>query len=72
VRGRESGILPNNRGEVLSTMSAREKFSKKGKRPKTLDDVLDCEHKCTGFPYDCLDCSEEPVFKNEKGTKGNS
>jgi hypothetical protein len=53
-------------------MSAREKFSKKGKRPKTLDDVLDCEHKCTGFPYDCLDCSEEPVFKNEKGTKGNS
>lgn len=32
-------------------------------KSKTIKDVLDCTKKCTGFPYSCLDCSEEPIWR---------
>jgi hypothetical protein len=44
-------------------MPTKEKRKKPVKKVRTVEDVLDCTQKCTGFPYSCLDCSKEPIWK---------
>ena len=36
---------------------------KRQKKVRTIEDVLGCTKKCTGFPYGCLDCSKELIWK---------
>jgi len=47
-------------------MSSKGKRKRVAKKVRTIDDVLDCTRKCTGFPYSCLDCSETPIYKDDK------
>lgn len=44
-------------------MGAKQKNKKK---KKTLDDILNCNDKCSGYPYDCLECVKKPIsiFRN--------
>ena len=49
----------------MRRMSPRKQDKKIGSKIKTINDVLDCTKKCTGFPYGCLDCSEEPIWRKD-------
>ena len=51
-------------------MSFNKQIKKTRSKIKTIKDVLDCTTKCTGFPYSCLDCSEEPIWRGN-GKKNN-
>ena len=46
-------------------MPRKKQIKKIGGKTKTIQDVLDCTKKCTGFPYGCLDCSEEPIWRKK-------
>jgi hypothetical protein len=49
----------------MSKLPRKKQDKKIGSKGKTVEDVLDCTKKCTGFPYGCLDCSEEPVWRKK-------
>ena len=49
----------------MRQLSKRKQDKKIGSKVRTVKEVLDCTRKCTGFPYSCLDCSEEPIWKKK-------